>query len=885
MFLRQGNMERMFDVATEKAPRRRWKRDALATMVRLSRIAAFIWYPFVLALSAISPASGQADSGSKDSAPSQAAFVSRYCLATHDVGRLVFGITNFGRVGIGRDRTVVADCFTGVRSPLGVYPKGSNTTYLYKGALWVGAVVGRDTLVSTGNEFNNESREMHPIADIVRRSTLDLESPGSSQAVSEQDYVAVYADIFRSGVAFPSFDPLEVRSHKPIGIQVTQRSYAWSYSHTDDFVIIEFELQNVTNNILRDVYVGLYLDADVHIGQTNVNISPDPYGRKGMTGGRDDISGFLYAVPTVDGACTFRDTIALAWTADNNGDARSADDFDVPHVIGIRFLNSGLLNRRLSYNWWVYNYNSLYDFGPQHRKNYRIMGNGLGTPYGDRRKYTLLSNGEIDYDQAYTGTIGEFDPVWMGPNRRVAYLVSKGSDVQQLISVGPLVMVPGGSVTIPVAFVAGEWLHTDYTNYGANLSGHYEPDIFYENLDFSSLIANAITAERVYDIPGVDTDGDGYGGEYRVCEAETTYYKGDGFADLIASEPPPPPVFRLTPTLRGIRVRFNGTYSETTPDIFSGKVDFEGYRVYVARDERETSYSLVAQYDRENYDKYVYTTRKGVNPSYKRLDDPFTLEELRCLYGRAPDPCADTSFDPFGYSPDNPYVHPQFPDSIFYFESHDYNQSVYGVSTPMRKVYPDAPYPPSLEVDEVPQEHLTEEGYLRYFEYQCDIEDLLPSVPYFIAVTAFDIGSPETGLEPLESSKVLTAQSVYPNNSFDEKPDKIGNVYVFPNPYRDDAGYRKQGYEGRGQEIRSRDRVRKVTFANLPPRCTIRIYSLDGDLIREIKHDFHPSDPNSSYHEWDLVTRNIQMIVSGLYYWTVEDESGNTQIGKLAVLM
>jgi len=79
--------------------------------------------------------------------------------------------------------------------------------------------------------------------------------------------------------------------------------------------------------------------------------------------------------------------------------------------------------------------------------------------------------------------------------------------------------------------------------------------------------------------------------------------------------------------------------------------------------------------------------------------------------------------------------------------------------------------------------------------------------------------------------------------------------------------------------------VRKVTFANLPAKCTIKIFSLDGDLIREIRHDFDESDPNSSYHEWDLVTRNVQMVVSGLYYWVVEDDNGRTQIGKLAILM
>jgi hypothetical protein len=161
----------------------------------------------------------------------------------------------------------------------------------------------------------------------------------------------------------------------------------------------------------------------------------------------------------------------------------------------------------------------------------------------------------------------------------------------------------------------------------------------------------------------------------------------------------------------------------------------------------------------------------------------------------------------------------------------------------------------------------------------------LPNVPYYIAVTSFDFGSPSTGLQPLESAISLTSTPAYPNNQWDEQPDDVKNVYVFPNPYRHDGWYRKIGFEGRGEEDRSRDRVRQVTFANLPPRCTISIFTLDGDLIKEIKHDVDPSDPNSSYQEWDLVSRNIQKIVSGLYYWVVEDDMGRRQIGKLVILM
>jgi len=93
------------------------------------------------------------------------------------------------------------------------------------------------------------------------------------------------------------------------------------------------------------------------------------------------------------------------------------------------------------------------------------------------------------------------------------------------------------------------------------------------------------------------------------------------------------------------------------------------------------------------------------------------------------------------------------------------------------------------------------------------------------------------------------------------------------------------GFEGLGEDDRIRNRVRKITFGNLPPHCTIKILTLDGDLIQEIDHNFDPGDPLSPYHEWDLISRNVQIIVSGLYYWVVEDDQGNTQIGKLTILL
>ena len=73
-------------------------------------------------------------------------------------------------------------------------------------------------------------------------------------------------------------------------------------------------------------------------------------------------------------------------------------------------------------------------------------------------------------------------------------------------------------------------------------------------------------------------------------------------------------------------------------------------------------------------------------------------------------------------------------------------------------------------------------------------------------------------------------------------------------------------------------------FTNLPYKCTIRIFTIDGDLVRVINHDRQPGDPESMHNTWDLITRNTQAAVSGIYFYSVESFLGN-QVGKFVLIM
>ncbi|UCE25231.1 MAG: hypothetical protein JSU74_04065 [Candidatus Zixiibacteriota bacterium] len=618
---------------------------------------------------------------------------------------------------------------------------------------------------------------------------------------------------------------------------------------------------------------------------------------------RGSISGFKRVVKSPVG-CNIIDTLNMAWGANTDGepvDGVFNEELhwsceygwhkSAPHANGVLFLGyPGTTASQppvLSYNWWTgFFVNPAYDFGPRRKENYRdFQTGGTGWPLGDANRYHVMSNGEIDYDMLYSASIGLNDPVWLSPPYEVAYLTSTqglSTGIPNLLSIGPYDIPPGFTVTFPLAFVCGKNFHTDPNN-KANLP--HQLDRFYDNLDFSDLIQNATWAKWVYDNPGVDTDGDDYAGKYAMCGDDTVYLSGDGIPDWRAAIPPPAPVFRLEPLVNGIRILFNGQKSETQTDGFTGLVDFEGYRIYSGLDRRASSMALIASYDRKNFDKYIWNGATDSTIAYNIFDPPFTLDSLRCLYGTGENPCRDTTFDPLSFTITSQYFHPEFEDSIFYFLPHDHNAFEFGITTPISKVYPDLPDPATYHPDSIPGDAYTEEGYLKFYEYEFTLENLMPTIPYWINVTALDHGNIDLGIKGLESPVGSGAQAAYPLAVSDAAAGGNTKVYVYPNPYRGDAGYRDLGFEGRTQDDRPDHRVRAVNFANLPPKCTIYIYSLDGDLVRKLDHDMDPSDPNSSHDSWNMITRNTQMVVSGLYYWVVEFEDGSTQMGKLVVIM
>ncbi len=798
---------------------------------------------------------------------------------SHRVGNVFFTITNWGFFGsqfgdsydwLTEDYCLGPGVRAGELAPSFEFPAGTGVNYLYQGALWIGAIVDDDTLVSVGADGWQRTNEMYPrpapndaIVQLSSRKTSEFYSP---EAVSEQDYIAEYTDTLVDD-ALTGRDAILNRSHKPIGIKIIQRSYSWSFSYAEDFILLDYKIVNLKDRDIRKMYMALYVDADIWHQSVPTSVS---------RGFDDDITGYLETVPSP--ACAeVIEPINVAWTADFDGDPDKGvfNQFSPTAVSGTRVVRSPSEELQFSFNWWVSNGdNTALDWGPRRVDNNRDFGGFLGTPEGDRNKYYIMSQPEFDYDQIYSA-VDQSTAGWLPPNRDLGEDLANGFDTRYLFSFGPFDLGPNDTLPITIAYIAGDKFHRSPNDF--RLFDPLAPDAFAQLLDFSDLATNALWAGWVYDNPGVDTDGNGikstdpFDPYINPCTGREYYKAGDGVPDFAGPPPPQPPILRFSAEPGQVTIRWNGKETETEPDPFSFLKDFEGYRVYMGSRLVLSEFALLTSFDFENYNRFRLN-RDFDPPRWELTEIPFTLDSLRKLYGN--------EFRPLDYSGPNDSL--EWSEgagiSYYYFTRQDYNRSQLGEPGTIAKVYPNA-VPGQMVWAEDLQDSVD-----AYYEYKYEIDGLLPSQAQFFAVTTLDYGNPSTNLAALESSPLANAIQVYPINSADQVERQKLEVVVFPNPYRIDGGYLEAGYERLDGNAPSPERARRLHFANLPSEATIKIFTLDGDLVRELEHPCGcPLQEGESMMSWDLITRNTQAAVSGIYLYTVESALG-TQVGKFVVI-
>lgn len=91
-------------------------------------------------------------------------------------------------------------------------------------------------------------------------------------------------------------------------------------------------------------------------------------------------------------------------------------------------------------------------------------------------------------------------------------------------------------------------------------------------------------------------------------------------------------------------------------------------------------------------------------------------------------------------------------------------------------------------------------------------------------------------------------------------PGNVALVGVVPNPYRATEAWNPAG----GNELH---------FINLPAQARIRVYTLAGDLVRDIRR----ADPVRDFERWDLKNEAGRDVASGIYVYRVEAGSFSFQ--------
>ena len=129
--------------------------------------------------------------------------------------------------------------------------------------------------------------------------------------------------------------------------------------------------------------------------------------------------------------------------------------------------------------------------------------------------------------------------------------------------------------------------------------------------------------------------------------------------------------------------------------------------------------------------------------------------------------------------------------------------------------------------------------------------------------------------KPFSEADRLSFTTAAATTEADLVREELRDVYVVPNPY-----VATNEIEPRNPFVNTERGDRRLYFANVPQTCTIRIYTLAGELVDVIEHSSTLDDGKAF---WDLRTKDNMNIAYGLYLFHVESIEG-TFIGKFAVI-
>ena len=451
------------------------------------------------------------------------------------VGNLGLTITNFGILGNGWNRME-----DGSINPSCQYKQQTEISreqiehFSYAG-LWVGGIVNGERRVSTSIvdgvfEAGNEGFELFPKSSITIQSSISSTTQDSMakyyspNAVSHQDMIIDFKDYGDD----PS-ENLGIPNHNPLGLDIRLESYAWNYSYADAFVILNYTFKNQSENVINDLYAGIWVDPSI----ANFNYT-DYYSPGGGFTWYDNLNGYD---ETVDPSGFTRD---IAYQYDTDGDDGWAESY-----LGISILGSSIDKKYLKseYNQWVWTNSSNSDFP------------AYSMPINDNERYDKMSS-----------TV----PKGTGPEYTAEGYPASENSWLFLISAGPMgsvpnadttswTLAPGDSCTISFVVVCASW------DDGASGDSPLRREKMYVNYDW---------AQKAYD--GEDKNRN------NILEDEEDVNNNQILDRYILPAPPPSPNMYLDVDSKKVTLYWQNN-AERFLDPISQEADFEGYRLYGSR--------------------------------------------------------------------------------------------------------------------------------------------------------------------------------------------------------------------------------------------------------------------------------------------------------------
>lgn len=143
-----------------------------------------------------------------------------------------------------------------------------------------------------------------------------------------------------------------------------------------------------------------------------------------------------------------------------------------------------------------------------------------------------------------------------------------------------------------------------------------------------------------------------------------------------------------------------------------------------------------------------------------------------------------------------------------------------------------------------------------------------PGIPSRFVVTSYDTDGLESG---------MTAYSYYPLSAPPAPSNDLSQVLVVPNPFRQVSGLLDPGEE------------KRLSFVNIPSKCTIRIYTVAGELVQTIEHDgFGQETWGSNTGDNYMLTRFAMNVMPGVYFYHIESHveghESDTATGKFMII-